>query len=237
MDEEEPTSYNQKIGVESGVAYGVIGADLHVWGDGVLLYLLENWHDVPGADRDWLSELPGRLLKARDEVDGLAGRASELSQLHQWRRSNARLAVRWLYGPAGAGKTRLAAKFATESTADNWKVVVATLWPSKVLPVLDSQDVGLGTADGVLLIIDNADHWPKSSLARLLSNKLFRRPDGGKRTRILMIGRTLDDWPEVRYKLISGQPAISSQGLEPHEPEDPRKVLGDHASRGFPHGH
>jgi hypothetical protein len=204
---------HQAVRVESGVAYGVIGADLHVWGDRVLLYLLENWIDAPGADPECLSELPGRLLNARDEVAGFTGHAAELSQLHQWRRSGALLAVRWLYGSAGTGKTVLAAKFATEATSDNWKVVVATPGPGKTLPVLDGQDMRLGTAEGVLLIIDNADDWPTNALASLLSNKLFRRPNGEQRTRILMIARTLDDLPELRHKLIGEQPVTSSQRM------------------------
>lgn len=209
------STHEQRIRVENGVAYGVIGANLHVWGDGVLLYLLENWHDAAGADPDWLRELPGRLLNARHEVAGFTGRAAELSQLHQWRRSDARFAVRWLYGPSGTGKTCLAAKFASESAAGNWKVIAATQGTGKVLPVPDSRDLRPGAAEGVLLIIDQADEWPRSSLAWLLSNKLFRRPDGRTRTRILMISRVLDDWPEIRHKLVSEQPVTSSQPLEP----------------------
>jgi hypothetical protein len=186
-----------------------------VCGDGVPLYVLENWHDASTADPDWLRELPGRLLNARHEVAGFTGRAAELSQLHQWRGSDAGFAVRWLYGASGAGKTCLAAKFASQSAACNWRVIAAALGPGKALSAPDSQDVRLSAADGVLLIIDNADQWPRSSLAWLLSNKLFRRPDGRTRTRILMISRTLEDWPEVRHKLISEQPVTSSQALEP----------------------
>jgi hypothetical protein len=209
-------TYEQRIRVENGAAYGVIGANLHVWGDDVLLYVLENWHDASDADPGWLRELPGRLLNARHEVAGFTGRAAELSRLNQWRRGDARFAVRWLYGSPGAGKTRLAAKFASESAADNWKVVVATLGPGTVLPVLDSQDLRLGTADGVLLVIDDASRWPASHLALLLSNKLFRRqPDGDIRTRILMIGTTADDWPGIRHKLSGEQAATSSQLLVP----------------------
>jgi hypothetical protein len=218
------------------VAYGVVGADLHVWGEDVLLYLLENWHDAPTADPDWLRALPGRLLNARHEGVGFTGRDTGLRQLRLWRRSDARLAVRWLHGPAGAGRTRLATKFASESAADNWKVVVATLGPGKALPVLDRQDLGIGTADGVLLLIDCADRWPWSSLALLLSNKLFRRPDGATMTRVLMIGSTLSDWPEIRHQLISGQPDLSAQQLGPDEPENPERAPGGHASDGFSHG-
>jgi hypothetical protein len=205
-------TYDQRIRVESGVAYGVLGANLHVWGRGVLMYLLETWPDTPGADPEWLRALPGRLLNARDGVAGFTKGAAELNQLHQWRRSAPRLAVRWLYGPAEADNAVLAAKFAGESAADNWKVVVATLGPGTVVPVLDTQDLGLGAAAGVLLAIDAAGHWPRTSLARLLSNKLFRRPDDGTRTRILMTSRDLEPWPAIQHKVISsGQPAVSSQ--------------------------
>jgi hypothetical protein len=220
-------THEQRIRVESGVAYGVLGADLHVWGQGVLLYLLETWHDTPSADPEWLRRLPGRLLTARDGVTGFTGNAAELNQLHQWRGSAARLAVRWLCGPAEADQTGLAAKFASESAADNWKVVLATLGPGTVLPAMDPQDLGLGAAGGVLLVIDDADRWPWNSLALLLSNKLFRRPASSTRTRILMIGRTLDPWPGIQHKLISsGQPATSSQRLKPHPRADQGRVVG-----------
>jgi hypothetical protein len=221
-------TYEQRIRIESGVAYGVLGADLHVWGQGVLLYLLENWRNTPSADPEWLRMLPGRLLNARDGVAGFTGSAAELNKLHQWRGSAPRLAVRWLYGPAEADQTGLAAKFAGESAADNWKVMVAILGPGTTLPALDTQDLGLGTEDGVLLVIDDADQWPWNSLALLLSNKLFRRPASGTRTRILMIGRTLDPWPGIQHKLISsGQPATSSQQLKPPARVDQGRVVGD----------
>jgi tetratricopeptide (TPR) repeat protein len=221
-DEDEPFPplvYRQDIRVENGVGYGVIGADMHVFGDGVPLYLLENWHNAPEADPAWLRELPSRLLNARFEVVDFTGRGSELGQLHEWRRRGGpRLAVRWLHGPAGAGKTRLAAKFASESVADNWKVVIATPGPGVLLPVLGSQDLRPDGADGLLLIIDYADRWPATHLAMLLSNRLFRHRS--VKTRILMVARTADDWPGIRHKLIGEQPALSSQMLEPL-PEDP----------------
>jgi hypothetical protein len=226
-------THEQRIRLESGVAYGVLGADLHVWGQGVLLYLLETWRNTPSADPEWLRRLPGRLLNAREGVVGFTGSAAELKQLHQWRGSTPQLAVRWLYGPVAADQTSLAAKFASESAADNWKVVVGTLGPGTVLPALDNQDLELGAASGVLLVIDDADHWPWNSLALLLSNKLFRRPASGTRTRILMIGRTLDPWPGIQHKLISsGQPATSSQQLRPRPQTDQGRDAGDRGFRG-----
>jgi len=214
---DEQSTHKQRIRVESGVAYGVLGADLHVWGQGVPLYLLETWCDTPSADPEWLRLLPGRLLNARDGVAGFTGSADELNQLHQWRGSAPRLAVRWLCGAAEADRTGLAAKFASQSAADNWKVVVATRGPGTVLPALDSQDLELGAAGGILLVVDDAGDWPWTSLALLLSNKLFCRPAAGTGTRILLIGRTLDPWPAIKHKLISsGQPATSSQRLKPY---------------------
>jgi hypothetical protein len=208
--------YRQDTHVESGVAFGVIDADLHVWGGSAPLFLLEAWRETPDADPARLRELPGRLLNVRDEAVEFTGRAAELSQLRQWRQGDTRYAARWLYGPAGTGKTRLAAKFASESAADNWKVVTATLGTGTALPTPDSTELKVGTADGVLLIVDDASRWPGSCLARLLSDKLFRRrPDGGVRMRILMTGASADAWPGIRNQLSGEQAATSSQRLAP----------------------
>ncbi|MFJ1546429.1 hypothetical protein [Streptomyces sp. NPDC088246] len=53
------------VRAEGGFAYGVIGADIHVFGDGVPLYLLQNWRPAPTPDPAFLCELPSRLLNAR----------------------------------------------------------------------------------------------------------------------------------------------------------------------------
>jgi Tetratricopeptide repeat len=208
-----PPAYHQEIRVESGVGYGVVGADLHVFGDGVPLYLLENWRDAPAADPAWLRELPSRMLNARFAVVDFTGRRGELAQLREWRETGSRLGVRWLHGPGGAGKTRLAAQFASESAAENWKVVTATHGPGTLLPMLDSQDLRPGRAAGLLLIVDYADRWPLTHLVMLLSNRLFRQSE--VRTRVLLLARTADDWPRVRAELVSEQPGTSSQFLEP----------------------
>jgi tetratricopeptide (TPR) repeat protein len=217
-----PMVYRQDIRVDSGVGYGVIGADMHVFGDGVPLYLLENWSGPPEADPAWLRELPSRLLNARFEVVDFTGRGSELGQLHEWRRGGPRLAVRWLHGPAGAGKTRLAAKFASESLADSWKVVTATLGPGVLLPVLDSQDLRPDSADGLLLIVDYADRWPATALVTLLSNRLLRHRS--VRTRILMVARAADDWPAIQRELTGERPAFSSRLLELLPEDSPARM-------------
>ena len=90
----------QHVTATAGFAYGVVGADLHVFGDGT------------------------PVLNARFAVVDFTGRDDELAPLQHWRRNGPRLAARWLHGPSGAGKTRLAAQFAAQSMivdyADRW---------------------------------------------------------------------------------------------------------------------
>ncbi|MET9314637.1 tetratricopeptide repeat protein [Kribbella sp. NPDC003505] len=203
----------QVVRVESGVGYGVVGADLHVFGDGVPLYLLLSWAPGPAPDPDWLREMPSRMLNARFAVSEFTGRVDELAELHRWRQSNPRMAVRWLHGPAGQGKSRLAARFADESRAAGWKVVVAVHGPGSVLPSGRQEDLRLDGAAGLLLVVDYADRWPLTHLTWLFSNALLHRP--GVPVRVLLIGRTLDSWPPVRAALVDYQAETSAQLLPP----------------------
>ncbi|MCC3775070.1 tetratricopeptide repeat protein [Streptomyces sp. UNOB3_S3] len=203
----------QNFTVGSGFAYGVIGADLHVFGDGTPLYVLENHRRVAEADPDWLAELPSRMLNARFAVVGFTGRADELRQLARWRDDGPRLAVRWLHAPGGQGKTRLADRFAGQSAEAGWKAVTATHGPGSVLVPGESQDLRTDGCTGVLLIVDYADRWPLTHLTALLSNALLHRPDCP--ARVLLLARTSDPWPALRAELARHQPHTSSQLLEP----------------------
>ena len=106
----------QRVRAESGFAYGVIGADIHVFGDGVPVYLLLNWQQRAGRRPTWLRELPSRMLNARFAVVGFTGRDAIWPSCTGGRTAGPRLAVRWLHAPGGQGKTRLAAKFAAEAS-------------------------------------------------------------------------------------------------------------------------
>jgi tetratricopeptide (TPR) repeat protein len=203
----------QEVSATGGFAYGVIGADIHVFGDGTPLYLLENWRTAPQTDAAWLRELPSRMLNARYAVVEFTGRRDALEQLRRWRQDGPRLAARWLHGPSGTGKTRLAAQFAVESAAAGWKVVTATHGPGTVLPPPGSQDLRLDGAAGLLMIVDYADRWPLSHLTWLFSNAVLHQI--GVPTRILLLARTADAWPGVRATLANHQAATTGQVLEP----------------------
>jgi len=225
-----PSGDRQTVFVESGVGYGVVGADLHVFGDGVPLYLLANWRQAHEPDPGWLREMPSRMLNARFAIVGFTGRTAELGELHRWRDGGARLAVRWLHGPAGQGKTRLAARFADESRAEGWKVAIAVHGPGTVLPSDWQEDLRVDGAVGVLLIVDYADRWPLTHLAWLFSNALLHRP--GTPARILLLARTADSWPAVRAALADHQADTTGQLLAPL-PEESRSAMFDAARDGF----
>ncbi|MDT0317056.1 tetratricopeptide repeat protein [Streptomyces sp. DSM 44918] len=220
----------QVVRAEGGFAYGVVGADLHVFGDGQPVYVLENWRAVPPADDAWLRELPSRMLSARHEIVPFTGRAADLAALHAWRLMDRRLAARWLHGPGGQGKTRLAARFARESLADGWKVVSAVHGPGSVLPPPGSQDLTTDGAAGLLLVVDYADQWPLPHLTWLFSNALLHRP--GLPTRLLLLGRTADAWPAVRATLADLQAATAGHPLTPLPADDPDGADGTDGTDG-----
>jgi hypothetical protein len=231
--------YIQEIHTESGFSYGTIGADIHVFGNGVPLYLLLNWRGEPQMDSGWLRRMPSRMLNARFAVVPFTGRADALAELVRWRDDNAfGSSVRWLYSEGGSGKTRLAVKLADESVATGWKVVAAIRGPGTVLPPPGSQDMRTDGARGLLLLVDYADHWPREHLDWLLSNGLLNRP--GLPTRVLLLARTRDKLPELRAALAGQQIEVSEQQLrtlrasavprDPAEGVSPRQEMY-HAAR------
>ena len=220
--EDRVPQVTQNVSAVNGFAYGVIGADVHVFDNGLPLYLLANWQQEPAARSDWLLELPSRMLNARRAVVPFTGRADELESLREWRDNGPRLAVRWLHGPGGQGKTRIAAQLAAESAAAGWKVAVAFHGPDAERPGAGSQDLRLEGAAGLLMVVDYADRWLLTNLSWLLRNALLHQT--GVVTRVLMIARNTDAWPRVRGILDAYQAGTSSQPLPPLAGESGARV-------------
>ena len=215
----------QHVSAVSGFAYGVIGADIHVFGDGMPVYVLTNWQGQPETNPTWLRESPSRMLNARFAIVAFTGRDDDLAQLHHWKDDGPRLAVRWLHGAGGQGKTRLADKFASEVKAAGWKVITAIHSPGSVTAPPGSQDLRSDGAAGVLLIVDYADQWPLSHLTWLLRNALLHQP--GVKSRVLLIGRSADNWPALRASLANLQVGTSMHFLTPLSDECGRaKMFG-----------
>lgn len=151
------------------------------------------------------------MLNARRAVVPFTGRAAELADLHDWRDAESRLAVRWLYGPGGQGKTRLANQLAATSMSVGWKVIVAFHGPDADPVAAGSQDLSLTGAAGLLVIVDYADRWLLRNLTWLLKNSLLHHD--AVRTRVLLIGRTADTWPAICAILDNFLAITSSQSL------------------------
>lgn len=207
----------QNVTGANGFAYGAIGADIHVFGDGSPVYLLHNWHPATPTDPGWLRELPSRMLNSRFEVVPFTGRETELAELKAWRDGGPRLAAHWIHAPGGQGKTRLAARFADETQDGGWRVVTAAHGPGSVHPPPGSQDLSLDGHGGVLLVVDYADRWPLTHLNWLFSNALLHQD---LPARILLLARTADVWPAVRASLTNHR-ATTSSGLLTAPPDGP----------------
>ncbi|WP_236060986.1 ATP-binding protein [Actinacidiphila acididurans] len=121
----------QTVHAVNGFAYGCVGADIHVFGDGVPLYVLQRWRPETRPDPAWLLDLPSRMPNARFAVLDFTGREEELVDLRHWRDHGPRLSVRWLHAPGGQGKSRLASQFAKESEVAGWSVVTAARDPGR----------------------------------------------------------------------------------------------------------
>lgn len=164
-------------------------------------YSIDEIPALGSPDLQWLMAQPSRLLDARSRVVDFIGRHAELLRLEQWRDSaEVRLSVLLLHGPGGQGKTRLAAEFAersrhTELPAEQrWHVLRARL---------PGGSIGLAPPPatdhaGILLVVDYADRWAHSELARLFYDPVLRQP---LPVRVLLIARTVRWYAAIRGEL------------------------------------
>ncbi|MEU7036136.1 tetratricopeptide repeat protein [Streptomyces sp. NPDC046237] len=219
--------FRQYVTAVNGFAFGAVDADIHVWAGGMPLYLLAEWRTEEPADPHWLRELPSRMLNARRLVVPFVGREDDLARLGEWRDTGPRLAVRWLHGPGGQGKTRLAAEFAARSREAGWKVVAAFHGPDADPIEEGTQQLSPAGHAGLLIVVDYADRWQVSALTWLLKNNLLHRT--GVATRVLMVARTANAWPAVQGLLDTHQAGTSNHALAPLDggAEDPGGAAGE----------
>ncbi|MEU9303182.1 tetratricopeptide repeat protein [Streptomyces sp. NPDC048269] len=205
----------QNVYAFGGFAYGAIHADVHVYGDGRPVYLLTE-HEPPAGEPHpaWAGQ-PSRLLNAGNAVVPFTGREAELRELADWCDSgDAGLAVRWLHGPGGRGKTRLADELAASSARRGWKTIVARHGGAVVPESGGSHDGRVGDRRGLLVLVDYADRWPLRDLTWLFANSVLGGGPG-RRTpvRVLLLARTAHAWPAVK-SMIGDRAATSDRELE-----------------------
>ena len=190
----------QLVQAVAGFAYGAVGADIHVFGDGTPVYLLyaREAGARAGPESEWLRAQPSRMLDARRAVVEFTGRSAAVADLLSWCDAPAGFAVRWLHGAGGSGKSRLAARLATACAEDGWLVVDAVHGTDVHPPAQGSQDLRADGRRGMLLLVDYADRWPDGHLSWLFQNSLLHR---GVPTRVLLIARSSHAWPALRAQL------------------------------------
>ncbi|MFG2983847.1 tetratricopeptide repeat protein [Streptomyces sp. NPDC048258] len=213
-DGEGQATIVQNVYAFGGFAYGAIHADVHVYGDGRPVYLLTE-HQPPAGEPDpaWAGQ-PSRLLNAGNAVVPFTGREAELRELADWRDGgDGGLAVRWLHGPGGRGKTRLADELAATSARRGWKTIVARHGGAVVPESGGSHDGRVGDRRGLLVLVDYADRWPLRDLAWLFANSVLGG-GSGRRTpvRVLLLARTAHAWPAVK-SMIGDRAATSDREL------------------------
>lgn len=182
-------------------------------------HVVEEFPQPSLPDARWLMAQPSRLLDASSQVVPFIGRETELRRLREWRDStDTRLSVLLLHAPGGQGKTRLAAEFAEQSrgqelpVSQRWHVLQAGF---RNAPTSSPSDSGTPVWDdgaGVLLVIDYADRWAHSELARLLADPVLNKQ---RPARVLMIGRTVRWYAAIRGELADRHAAASDLLLPP----------------------
>ncbi|MGA5300184.1 hypothetical protein ACPCHT_09670 [Nucisporomicrobium flavum] len=198
MPADRPDAVFQRVEAVSGFAYGAIGADIHVFGDGSPVYLLRRRTEPGGTDSAWLRAQPSRMLDFRAGAVEFTGRETELGLLRAWMTAPAAFSVRWLHGAGGQGKSRMAARLADEFGGAGWLVVDAVHATDTYPPAEGSQDLRMDGRPGLLVVVDYADRWPVAALAWLFQNRIMRQRVP---VRVLLLARSVDSWPPVRAKL------------------------------------
>ncbi len=134
----------------------------------------------PGSPFELFNLLSWKFRLARD----LLGRDAEKRELLDWARNGPRVRIRFLIGPGGSGKTRLAAEFAEALTG--WHAGFVPLDTGATLPL---------SRRGLLVILDYPEAWREP--VRSLLREAARAGQPAAPIRILLLSRRpLAEWRE-----------------------------------------
>jgi tetratricopeptide (TPR) repeat protein len=193
----------QVVLVHEGYGWAVQGGDLHVIEGRGPVYQMISY--VPAHAPECQDEIPAQpsyLLNAMLAIVGFTGRDDDLAALTAWLAGTG-LAVRWLHGAGGIGKTRLATQLADQAVTGRWKVLTVSNLAGAVPPKPGTQDLRPLDAAGLLLIVDYAERWPLLHLTWLLGNNILNQPRVP--VRVLLVARSLSGWPELRAALTASR--------------------------------
>jgi tetratricopeptide (TPR) repeat protein len=144
-------------------------------------------------------ELPSRLLDPRRKVVDFAGREDELAWLTAWCETGTGPTLQLITGAGGAGKTRLALRFADRARQLGWH----PHWIGDGQEADALARIRAVTSGRVLLIVDYAE--TKTALYGLLREAAT---DAGAGLRILLLARSAGPWWD---QLCASEPAVRDQ--------------------------
>ncbi|TDB73182.1 tetratricopeptide repeat protein [Micromonospora sp. KC723] len=156
---------------------------------------------------------PSFLLDPHRQVVDYRPRPVEEERLRAWRdECDELLSVLLLHGAGGAGKTRLASRFASGCYGRQWMVVQAVeknprLTAGETKPLADNVPL--------LVVVDYAERWRLSVLTSMIESLALDHP--GRRVRVLLLARPQFGW----WESVSAQ--LDGVGVD----QDPPLGLGD----------
>ena len=163
--------------------------------------LVVPWHD--------LQEDPSifALLSWHTRTSEFKGRDEELAELLSWAKDSRRISVKFITGPGGAGKSRLAAEFATMLQSESWAAGFVDLRKPQTVR---------GHPEGMLLIVDYPEEH-RSAVKELF--QALAKLQNVKRLRVLFLTRQQisnwkDDIQDARVESLTDMKPIRLAGLD-----------------------
>jgi len=170
-------------------------------GHGEIRDLVVPWHDLP--------ENPSifSLLSWHTRTSKFKGRDDELAKLLLWAKDGQKISIKFVTGPGGVGKSRLAAEFATILQRENWAAGFVDLRKPQTFR---------GHPEGTLLIVDYPEEY------RSAVKELFQDLAGlhsVERLRVLFLTRQqIGNWEDViqdtRVESLTDMKPIPLAGLD-----------------------
>jgi len=170
-----PNSYGASFSLFNNITFNKASASAQ--GNGEANALSIPWHDLQ-ENPDIFS-----LLRWNTRVSDFIGRDGEMAELDQWAKSDRNVSIKFVTGPGGVGKTRLAAEFGTVLQKEKWAAGFVDLRSDKPL---------MGHLEGTLLIIDYPEDDP-TAVKRLLQD-MAKITITGKLRALFLTRQKISDW-------------------------------------------
>ena len=170
-------------------------------GHGELRDLVVPWHDLP--------ENPSifSLLSWHTRTSEFKGRDEELAELLHWAKDGQKISIKFVTGPGGVGKSRLAAEFATILQRENWAAGFVDLRKPNTFR---------GHPEGTLLIVDYPEEY-RSAVKELFQD--LAELQSVEKLRVLFLTRQqIGNWEDViqdtRVESLTDMKPVRLTGLD-----------------------